>query len=114
MPSSTRYPDALRQQAIALHRQGKGYKAIGHELDLPRDTVRVPETRKAGAKRASSAPRFMFLWTPGAKSADFAPGSLVLRETVKTEGIEGVCLQYLPSVKEKKKNRHPFRPRCLF
>ena len=65
--------------------------------------MRVPETRKAGAKRASSAPRFMFLWTPGAKSADFAPGSLVLRETVKTEGIEGVCLQYLPSVKEKKK-----------
>lgn len=39
MPT-TRYPDTLRQQTIALYRQGKGYKAIGHELDLPRDTVR--------------------------------------------------------------------------
>ena len=32
--------DALRQQAIALHLQGKGYRAIGHELGLTRDTVR--------------------------------------------------------------------------
>ena len=40
MPSSIRYPDALRQQAIALYRQGKGYKTIGHELGLTRDTVR--------------------------------------------------------------------------
>ena len=39
MPT-TRYPDTLWQQAIALYRQGKGYKTIGHELDLPRDTVR--------------------------------------------------------------------------
>ena len=23
-------------------------------------------------------------------------------------------IQYLPSVDEKKENRHPFRPRCLF
>jgi len=38
--SSPRYPDALRQQAIALYQQGKGYKAIGHELGLTRDTVR--------------------------------------------------------------------------
>jgi transposase-like protein len=40
MPSTTRYPDALRQQAIALYLQGKGYKTIGHELGLSRDTVR--------------------------------------------------------------------------
>ena len=40
MRTAVKYPDALRQQAIALYRQGKGYKAIGHELDLPRDTVR--------------------------------------------------------------------------
>jgi transposase-like protein len=40
MPSSTRYPDALRQQAIALYRQGKGYKAIASALGLSRDTVR--------------------------------------------------------------------------
>ena len=40
MPSSTRYPDALRQQAIALYRQGKGYKTIGHMLGITRDTVR--------------------------------------------------------------------------
>ena len=40
MPSSIRYPDALRQQAIALYRQGKGYKTIGHMLGLTRDTVR--------------------------------------------------------------------------
>ena len=40
MPTSTRYPDSLRQQAIALHREGKGYKAIGRELGLARDTVR--------------------------------------------------------------------------
>ena len=38
--SSPRYPDALRQQAIALYQQGKGYKAIGHEPGLTRDTVR--------------------------------------------------------------------------
>lgn len=38
--SSPRYPDALRQQVIALYQQGKGYKAIGHELGLTRDTVR--------------------------------------------------------------------------
>ncbi|MBQ6910966.1 MAG: helix-turn-helix domain-containing protein [Bacteroidales bacterium] len=36
----TSYPDTLRQQAIALYQQGKGYKAIGHELGLTRDTVR--------------------------------------------------------------------------
>ena len=40
MPSSTRYPDALRQQAIALYRQGKGPKAIASALGLSRDTVR--------------------------------------------------------------------------
>ena len=37
---TTRYPDSLRQQAIALYQQGKGYKAIGRELGLTRDTVR--------------------------------------------------------------------------
>ena len=40
MPTSTRYPDSLRQQAIALSNQGKGYKAIATELNLRRDTVR--------------------------------------------------------------------------
>ena len=40
MPTSVRYSDALRQQAIALSNQGKGYKAIATELDLRRDTVR--------------------------------------------------------------------------
>ena len=40
MPALVKYPDSLRQQAIALYRQGKGYKAIGHELGLTRDTVR--------------------------------------------------------------------------
>ena len=40
MPTSTRYPDTLRQQAVALSRKGKGYKAIARELGLPRDTVR--------------------------------------------------------------------------
>ncbi|MBQ6954211.1 MAG: helix-turn-helix domain-containing protein [Bacteroidales bacterium] len=40
MPSSIRYPDTLRQQAVALSRKGKGYKAIARELGLPRDTVR--------------------------------------------------------------------------
>ena len=39
MPT-TRYPDTLRQQAIALYRQGKGYKTIGRELGITRDTVR--------------------------------------------------------------------------
>ena len=40
MPSTTRYPDALRQQAVALSPSGKGYKAIARALGLPRDTVR--------------------------------------------------------------------------
>lgn len=40
MPTSIRYPDTLRQQAVALSRKGKGYKAIARALDLPRDTVR--------------------------------------------------------------------------
>ena len=40
MPSSIRYPDSVRQQAIALSNQGKGYKAIATELNLRRDTVR--------------------------------------------------------------------------
>ena len=40
MPATVRYPDSLRQQAIALYLQGKGYKAIGHQLGLTRDTVR--------------------------------------------------------------------------
>lgn len=40
MPGRVKYPDSLRQQAIALHLQGKGYKAIGHQLGLTRDTVR--------------------------------------------------------------------------
>ena len=40
MPGSIRYPDTLRQQAVALSRKGKGYKAIARALDLPRDTVR--------------------------------------------------------------------------
>ena len=35
-----RYPDTVRQQAIALSNQGKGYKAIATELELRRDTVR--------------------------------------------------------------------------
>lgn len=38
--SSPRYPDSLRQQAISLYQQGKGYKTIGRELGLTRDTVR--------------------------------------------------------------------------
>ena len=40
MPTVARYPDTLRQQAIALSNQGKGYKAISPELGLKRDTVR--------------------------------------------------------------------------
>ena len=40
MPGTVKYPDSLRQQAIALHLQGKGYKTIGHMLGLTRDTVR--------------------------------------------------------------------------
>ena len=39
MPS-LRYPDTLRQQAIALSEKGKGYKAIAAALGVPRDTVR--------------------------------------------------------------------------
>ena len=39
MPT-TRYPDTLRQQAVALSQQGKGYKAIASALGLSRDTVR--------------------------------------------------------------------------
>ena len=39
MPT-TRYPDTLRQQAVALSREGKGYKAIASALGVPRDTVR--------------------------------------------------------------------------
>ena len=37
---TSQYPDTLRQQAIALYLQGKGYKTISHELGLSRDTVR--------------------------------------------------------------------------
>ena len=40
MPAIIKHPDTLRQQAIALYQQGKGYKAIGHQLGLTRDTVR--------------------------------------------------------------------------
>ena len=40
MPATVKYPDTLRQQAIALYQQGKGYRAIGHQLGLTRDTVR--------------------------------------------------------------------------
>lgn len=40
MMQPLRFPDTLRQQAIALYRQGKGYRAIGHALGLTRDTVR--------------------------------------------------------------------------
>ena len=40
MPASTRYPDAVRQQAIALSEKGKGYKTIAAALGVPRDTVR--------------------------------------------------------------------------
>lgn len=40
MPASVKYPDAVRQQAVALSLQGKGYKAIASALGLPRDTVR--------------------------------------------------------------------------
>ena len=40
MRTAVKYPDALRQQAVALSRKGKGYKAIARALDLPRDTVR--------------------------------------------------------------------------
>ena len=40
MPATVKYPDTLRQQAIALYQQGKGYRSIGHELGLTRDTVR--------------------------------------------------------------------------
>ena len=40
MPTSPRYPDAVRQQAVALSREGKGYKAIASALGLSRDTVR--------------------------------------------------------------------------
>lgn len=40
MPSIVKYPDAVRQQVIALYQGGKGYKAISSALGLPRDTVR--------------------------------------------------------------------------
>ena len=40
MPTSIRYPDTLRQQAVELSRKGKGYKAIARALGLKRDTVR--------------------------------------------------------------------------
>ena len=39
MPT-TRYPDTLRQQAVALPLLGKGPKAIASALGLSRDTVR--------------------------------------------------------------------------
>lgn len=39
MPT-TRYPDTLRQQAVALPLLGKGHKAIASALGLSRDTVR--------------------------------------------------------------------------
>ena len=50
MPTSIRYSDTLRQQAIALSRQGKGYKAVANALCLPRDTVRnwIVSYRKTG------------------------------------------------------------------
>ena len=40
MRTAVKYPDALRQQAVALSQQGKGYKAIASALGLSRDTVR--------------------------------------------------------------------------
>lgn len=38
--STPRYPDDLRRTAIQLHLEGAGYKHIGRQLNLPRDTVR--------------------------------------------------------------------------
>ena len=40
MPASVKYPDTVRQKAVTLSQQGKGYKAIATALGLPRDTVR--------------------------------------------------------------------------
>ena len=40
MSSNIRYPDTVRQQAIALSEDGKGYKAVARALGVPRDTVR--------------------------------------------------------------------------
>ena len=40
MAVTTRYSDTVRQQAVALSREGKGYKAIASALGVPRDTVR--------------------------------------------------------------------------
>ena len=56
MPSTTRYPDALRQQAVDLSRKGKGYKAIARALGLPRDTGRTESVHSTGQLR--TAPSF--------------------------------------------------------
>ena len=40
MPVTVKYPDALRQQAIALHQQGKGYKAIAQKHGLNYNNLR--------------------------------------------------------------------------
>ena len=54
MPAIVKYPDAVRQQAVALHQQGKGYKAVASALGLPRDTVRgwIVSYRQTGRMEA--------------------------------------------------------------
>ena len=83
MPT-TRYPDTLRQQAIALYRQGKGYKAIASALGLSRDTVRNWITAYRLTGRVESVQSTGHLRHPEPADIDFAKQ----RNAVKPDTLE--------------------------
>jgi len=76
MPTSTRYPDTLRQQAIALSTQGKGYKAIASALGVPRDTVRSWILRYRESGQLGTVHEREQRFGPARKAYETTPASL--------------------------------------
>lgn len=76
MPTSTRYPDTLRQQAIALSQKGKGYKAIAAALGVPRDTVRSWILRYRESGQLGTVQEREQRFGPARKAYETTPASL--------------------------------------
>lgn len=76
MPTSPRYPDAVRQQAIALSEKGKGYKAIAAALGVPRDTVRSWILRYRQSGQLGTVQDREKLFGPARKAYETTPASL--------------------------------------
>lgn len=107
MQETGKYTDSVRQQAISLYQQGKGYKAVARELGLTRDTVRnwvatfrlTGRTVPAHSAKPKAAERKPSRNTIQQREERYGPARLAfeqtsasLREIAKRYGVDYSCL----------------------